>query len=31
MPGIARWARTWQREVVLNANIIETAAEQYTH
>ncbi|MEW2397977.1 hypothetical protein [Streptomyces sp. NPDC046862] len=29
MPGIARWARTWQQEVVLNANTIETTAEQY--
>lgn len=29
MPGIARWTRTWQQEVVLNANTIETTAEQY--
>ncbi|WP_413804906.1 hypothetical protein [Streptomyces sp. OE57] len=29
MPGIARWARAWQQEVVLNANTIETTAEQY--
>ncbi|MBD3003465.1 hypothetical protein [Streptomyces sp. 5-10] len=29
MPGIARWARGWQQEVVLNANTIETTAEQY--
>jgi hypothetical protein len=29
MPGIARWARTWQQELVLNANTIETTAEQY--
>ncbi|MFJ8108337.1 hypothetical protein [Streptomyces sp. NPDC096132] len=29
LPGIARWARTWQQEVVLNANTIETTAEQY--
>jgi hypothetical protein len=29
MPGIARWARTWRQELVLNANTIETTAEQY--
>ncbi|MEU9343487.1 hypothetical protein AB0D74_19995 [Streptomyces sp. NPDC048278] len=29
MPGIARWSRTWGQEVVLNANTIETTAEQY--
>ncbi|MYU13572.1 hypothetical protein GTZ78_23495 [Streptomyces sp. SID8361] len=29
VPGIARWARAWQQEVVLNANTIETTAEQY--
>ncbi|MGW2524408.1 hypothetical protein ACWC09_47115 [Streptomyces sp. NPDC001617] len=29
MPGLARWARTWQQEVVLNANTIEATAEQY--
>ncbi|MFF3581480.1 MBL fold metallo-hydrolase [Streptomyces mirabilis] len=29
MPGVARWARTWQQEVVLNANTIETTADQY--
>jgi hypothetical protein len=29
MPGIARWARTWQQEIVLNANTIETTADQY--
>lgn len=29
IPGVARWARTWGQEVVLNANTIETTAEQY--
>ena len=29
MPGLARWARAWQQEVVLNANTIETTADQY--
>ncbi|MFJ9908199.1 hypothetical protein ACIRVK_35900 [Streptomyces sp. NPDC101152] len=29
MPGIARWARNWRQEVVLNANTIETTADQY--
>ncbi|MEW1718249.1 hypothetical protein [Streptomyces sp. NPDC093109] len=29
MPGIARWARAWGQEVVLNANTIETTAAQY--
>lgn len=29
IPGVARWSRQWQQEVVLNANTIETTAEQY--
>ena len=29
IPGVAAWARRWQQEVVLNANTIETTAEQY--
>ncbi|GAA4023011.1 hypothetical protein GCM10022247_54120 [Allokutzneria multivorans] len=29
LPGVARWARAWQQEVVLNANTLETTAEQY--
>jgi hypothetical protein len=29
LPGLARWTRSWQQEVVLNANTIETTADQY--
>jgi hypothetical protein len=29
MPGVARWARAWGQEIVLNANTLETTAEQY--
>ncbi|WP_086821567.1 hypothetical protein [Allokutzneria sp. NRRL B-24872] len=29
LPGIAKWARAWQQEVVLNANTLETTADQY--
>jgi hypothetical protein len=29
MPGLARWARTWGQEVILNANTLETTADQY--
>ncbi|MGF6888273.1 hypothetical protein ABIA39_003090 [Nocardia sp. GAS34] len=29
LPGLARWARQWDQEVVLNANTIETTADQY--
>jgi hypothetical protein len=29
IPGVRRWASIWQQEVVLNANTIETAAQQY--
>jgi len=29
LPGIARWSRTWGQEVVLNANTLESTAEQY--
>ncbi|MFC3897698.1 hypothetical protein ACFOWZ_40035 [Lentzea rhizosphaerae] len=29
LPGLAKWTRSWQQEVVLNANTIETTADQY--
>ncbi len=29
IPGVARWARTWDQEVILNANTLETTAQQY--
>jgi hypothetical protein len=29
LPGLAGWARSWQQEVVLNANTIESTAAQY--
>ncbi|MFD9669320.1 hypothetical protein ACFWAY_48520 [Rhodococcus sp. NPDC059968] len=29
LPGLARWSSSWQQEVVLNANTIETTADQY--
>ena len=29
MPGLARWSREWQQEVILNANSIESTADQY--
>ncbi|SDM56370.1 MBL fold metallo-hydrolase [Allokutzneria albata] len=29
IPGLARWSRAWQQEVVLNANTLETTADQY--
>ncbi|MEV0788692.1 hypothetical protein [Kribbella sp. NPDC050459] len=29
LPGLAKWAGAWQQEVVLNANTIETTADQY--
>ncbi|UGT68445.1 hypothetical protein LTT66_35795 [Nocardia gipuzkoensis] len=29
LPGLARWAREWGQEIVLNANTIETTADQY--
>ncbi len=29
LPGVAAWASRWSQEVVLNANTIETAADQY--
>ncbi|MEV0339038.1 hypothetical protein AB0H49_08415 [Nocardia sp. NPDC050713] len=29
LPGVAGWAQRWQQEVVLNANTIETTADQY--
>ncbi|WP_433526927.1 hypothetical protein ACQPZ2_19980 [Nocardia pseudovaccinii] len=29
LPGVARWAGEWGQEIVLNANTIETTADQY--
>lgn len=29
LPGLAKWSREWEHEVVLNANTIETTADQY--
>ncbi|MFD1538868.1 hypothetical protein [Nonomuraea guangzhouensis] len=29
LPGLRGWSRRWQQEVVLNANTIETTADQY--
>lgn len=29
IPGVARWAKKWQQEVILNANTIEATGEQY--
>ncbi|WP_254189349.1 hypothetical protein OG225_12300 [Nocardia sp. NBC_01377] len=29
MPGLARWAKEWGQELVLNANTIETTVDQY--
>jgi hypothetical protein len=29
LPGLARWSHRWQQEVVLNANTVETTADQY--
>ncbi|MDH6696240.1 MULTISPECIES: hypothetical protein [Streptomyces] len=29
LPGLARWSGTWGQEVVLNANSLETTADQY--
>ncbi|MFI0453242.1 hypothetical protein [Actinomadura sp. 6N118] len=29
LPGLAKWARSWQQEIVLNANTIESTADQY--
>ncbi|BCY08641.1 hypothetical protein [Actinoplanes sp. L3-i22] len=29
LPGLAAWSRTWGQELILNANTLETAAEQY--
>ena len=29
LPGLAKWSKEWQQEVVLNANTIETTADQY--
>ncbi|MER7972074.1 hypothetical protein ABTX35_24280 [Streptomyces sp. NPDC096080] len=29
LPGLARWSREWGQEVVLNANSLETTADQY--
>lgn len=29
IPGVAEWAKRWHQEVVINANTIESAADQY--
>jgi hypothetical protein len=29
IPGLARWSREWGREIILNANTLETTADQY--
>ena len=29
LPGVRQWARNWRQEVVLNANSLETTADQY--
>lgn len=29
LPGVAAWSRTWGQELILNANTLETTAEQY--
>ncbi|MFE6925573.1 hypothetical protein ACFVAV_31490 [Nocardia sp. NPDC057663] len=29
LPGVARWAREWGQDIVLNANTIETTVDQY--
>jgi hypothetical protein len=29
LPGVRRWARKWEQEVVVNANTVETIAAQY--
>lgn len=29
LPGLTGWSRKWQQEVVINANTIETTADQY--
>ncbi|MFK0229894.1 hypothetical protein ACIQUL_29480 [Streptomyces sp. NPDC090303] len=29
LPGLAQWARRWRHEVVLNANTLESTADQY--
>ncbi|MFI6338768.1 hypothetical protein [Streptomyces sp. NPDC050535] len=29
LPGVAKWSREWEFEAVLNANTIETTADQY--
>lgn len=29
LPGLARWAKEWGQEIVLNANTIETTVDQY--
>lgn len=29
LPGLAKWSRQWQQEIILNANSIESAADQY--
>ena len=29
LPGLAKWSRQWQQEIILNANSIESTADQY--
>ncbi len=29
IPGVAAWAEEWRQDVIINANTLETAAEQY--
>ncbi|WP_218021232.1 hypothetical protein [Nocardia crassostreae] len=29
IPGVAGWAQRWQQEIILNANVLETTAQQY--
>jgi hypothetical protein len=29
LPGLASWSRQWQQEIILNANSIESTADQY--
>lgn len=30
LPGLVSWSRSWQQEVILNANTIETTVDQYS-
>jgi hypothetical protein len=29
LAGVARWSRDWGQEIILNANTLETTADQY--